>query len=472
VSELLADRYELGSDLGSGGMARVVAAHDRVLDREVAVKLLTVPPDPAARERFLREARAAARLRHPNVVAVHDTGEHRGQPYIVMELVEGETLGDLLDREGPLEIEEAVAVTAGVLEVLVVAHEQGLLHRDVKPGNVLLPLGGGVKLADFGIAKAMDEATAGLTASGAVMGTATYLAPELVEGAAPSPASDVYSVGCLLYALLAGSPPFVGDNAVAVAYAQRHTPVPPIGTLRPEVPADLRGVLDRALAKDPAHRYQDAAAMLAALLGGDTEAPAAADGVLAPIPGAAIARDRTATLEADGPVQRGGTGRVRTLTAVLGAVGVALLLGLAGWWLVGALGGDDDALAGEETADDVGAEPDPDEEQAPEAEQAPGPDDGSDPGADGGDEDPAGTEPTTVDGLIALLAAAPPETYGEKHDDLLDDLVDLSRESDPNERAEEARDLGDDVRSWVEAGELDPEIGRIALAILDEVADG
>jgi eukaryotic-like serine/threonine-protein kinase len=465
VSEVLADRYELGRELGSGGMARVVAAHDRVLDREVAVKLLTAP-DPSARERFLREARAAARLRHPHVVAVHDTGEHGGQPYIVMELVDGETLADLVDREGPLAIEDAVAITLGVLDVLVAAHEQGLIHRDVKPGNVLLPRDGGIKLADFGIAKAMDEATAGLTASGAVMGTASYLAPELVTGGRPTPSSDVYSVGCLFYALLAGAPPFAGDNAVAVAYAQRHTPVPPIATERSDVPPDLRAVLDHALEKDPGRRFADAATMRDALLGVPTGPPAAADQVVAPVPGAALAGDRTAVLDGDGPVMRGGAGRTRTLVAVAGVLAIALVIGLAGWWLAGSLG-EDDAPSDEMPAEgDPVADPD-DGNAAPVGGDQQPPDEEASSSDDA--EEPTPDEPSTVDGLIAVLAAAPTETYGEKHDDLLEDLVDLSRETDPEDRAKEARELGEDVRQWVENDELDPEIGRIALAILDEV---
>ena len=249
-------------------MGRVVVARDRVLQRDVAVKLLTRAPDAASRARFLREARDSARLRHPNAVTVFDTGEHDGQPFIVMELVRGMTLAELVAQDGPLDVEVAIAITAGVLEALAAAHEAGLVHRDVKPANVILPEDGGVKLTDFGIAKAMDEVTAGLTAAGTVLGTPTYLAPELVEGGTASPASDLYAVGCMLYLQLAGEPPFTAEAPLAIAYAHLNREVRPIEEHRPDVPDELRAVLVTALAKDPADRYADATEMRADLLGG------------------------------------------------------------------------------------------------------------------------------------------------------------------------------------------------------------
>jgi eukaryotic-like serine/threonine-protein kinase len=481
VSQVLADRYELGAPLGAGGMARVVAAHDRVLDREVAVKLLRETLDPMARERFIREARSAARLRHPAAVLVYDAGEHGGQPYIVMELVEGETLGDLLDREGPLDLEDAIAITVGVLEVLAAAHAQGLIHRDIKPGNVLLPSTGGVKLADFGIAKAMDEVTAGLTTTGAVMGTASYLAPELVEGGKSSPASDVYSVGCLLYALLSGRPPFTGESAVAVAYAQRHTPVPPIETFRPEVPTDLRAVLGRALAKDPADRYQDADAMRSELLAGPAALPAAPP---AAAPTAVLAPDRTEVLRTDAPAKQHAD-RAWTGAALARVLAVVLVLGLLGWWVADRLGADEDPPAAPVAGDPPdGAEPDaadapvdpPAADVAEPAEDDAADDEAAEPDGDGEDgqpaEDDAPAEPTSVDQLIALLAAAPSGTYGEKHDDLLADLVDLTREDDPATRAEEAEAVRIDLVDWVADGEFDADLGRTAIAILEREAAG
>jgi eukaryotic-like serine/threonine-protein kinase len=477
VPEVIADRYQLGRELGTGGMARVVAARDQVLDRDVAVKLLTVPPDPAARERFLREARAAARLRHPHVVAVHDTGEHAGQPYLVMELVDGETVGARLAREGPLPLEEAVALTLGVLDALAHAHAEGLVHRDVKPDNVLLPRDGGLKLADFGIAKAMDEATSGLTATGAVMGTAAYLAPELVEGGTASPSSDVYSVGCLLYAVLTGRPPFTGDSALAIAYAQRHTPVPPLRERRPDVPDDLVAIVDRALEKDPSRRYPDADAMRAALLGEDV---AAATARVAPVPGVATAKEHTEVLgtraaRPDVPARR-------TLPAVLGVLVAALLLGLAVWALTGWLGGDEE-LAGDgtpldaeeapavEAPADAGQEPGDADEAPDEAADEAGDGDAAEEGA-GPDTPPQdGPAPDSVEELISLLSSAPTGTYGEKHDDLLEDLVDLTREEGAD-RAAEAEAIRIDVVDWVEDGELDAEVGRRAITILEREAAG
>jgi eukaryotic-like serine/threonine-protein kinase len=392
-----------------------------------------------------------------------------------MELVDGETVGARLAREGPFALEEAVAVTLGVLDALAHAHGEGLVHRDVKPDNVLLPRDGGLKLADFGIAKAMDEATSGLTATGAVMGTAAYLAPELVEGGAASPASDVYSVGCLLYALLTGRPPFTGDSALAIAYAQRHTPVPPLHERRQDVPGDLAAIVARALEKDPGHRYPDAEAMRAALLGEDV-ATAAGTARLAPVPGAAVAQDRTEVLGGDASTSSDAPAR-RTLPAVLGVLVVALLVGLAVWGFTAWLGGDDELAADGvplDAEEGPTAEPPPDEGTGDEQDAADdAPDDAQDEADDEADGDgEAPPEPSTLEELIAVLAAAPPETYGEKHDDLLDDLVELSREDDPEDRTEDARALREDVQQWMDEGELDGEIGAITLAILDGIAAG
>jgi hypothetical protein len=454
---VLAGRYELGELLGAGGMGRVLAAHDRVLDREVAVKLLGPTPDERARERFVREARAAARLHHPNVVQVHDAGDADGQPYLVMELVRGRTAADLLDDEGPVALEVATAITLGVLDPLAAAHAQGLVHRDVKPGNVLLPDDGGVKLADFGIAKALDEPSSGLTTSGTVVGTASYLAPELVEGAAASPASDVYAVGCLLYALLTGAPPYTGEHALAVAYAHRHAPVPDVRDRRPDVPDDLRAVLERALAKDPAARYPDASAMRAALLDGPAAVPTAATPTPLATPPATAAT--TAVLAPDVPERRGsGPRRTAPLVAVLAAAAL-VVAGL--WWAAGRTDDATPTVPGEAPAQD-GAPADPD--PAP-AEPEPG--DPTEPTPQ--DEDPAVED--TVEDLIGELSSTPSGTYGEKHDDLLGDLVDLTREL-PEDRPAEAAAVREDVEDWVADGELDPEVGRRAIAVLDREADG
>jgi eukaryotic-like serine/threonine-protein kinase len=291
---VLADRYELAEELGTGGMGRVVVAHDRLLGRDVAIKLLGPTPDEVARERFSREARSAARLHHPNIVGVYDTGVDGGRPYLVMELVRGRSLADLLKDEGPLEADQAVAITLGVLEGLEAAHRAGMVHRDVKPANVLLPDDGGVKLSDFGIAKALDETATGLTTAGSLVGTPTYLAPELVGGSPPSPASDVYSVGCLLYAQLTGDPPFTEGEPLAIAYAHRNEPVPPIEDARPDLPPDLVAVVGRALAKDPSDRYERASDMRTALLEGPGAVPLAGTATVAV---QQMAPDRTQVLD-------------------------------------------------------------------------------------------------------------------------------------------------------------------------------
>ncbi|MFW6205414.1 MAG: serine/threonine-protein kinase, partial [Actinomycetota bacterium] len=221
---VLADRYELAWPLGSGGMAQVYAAYDRVLQRQVAIKLINDAHvrDPEGVERFAREARLAAGLQHPNTVAVFDVGDADGRPFIVMELVEGRTLADRLRDEGRLPPHETVAIADAVLSGLGAAHDRGMVHRDVKPSNILLPAEGGVKLADFGIATVGGAAD--LTGVGQVVGTPRYLAPERATGQPATPASDVYAVGAIMYECLAGRPVFQAEGA---ATAGGHTPAPP-----------------------------------------------------------------------------------------------------------------------------------------------------------------------------------------------------------------------------------------------------
>ena len=258
---MLENRYELGHRIGGGGMAEVFEAYDRKLDRRVAVKLLHVGSgDARAHERFVREARMAAGFVHPNVVTIHDVGEVRGRPYLVMELVEGGTLGDLIARDGPLPVGQALAITDSILAALGAAHADGLVHRDVKPANILIGADGRVKLADFGIAKAQDLGR-DLTATGQVLGTAGYLAPEQAAGGEATPASDVYAAGVVLYEMLAGEPPFTGEHPVAVAVAHQRANVPPLADKRPGLPPDVLAVVSQALEKDPSRRFRDASQM-------------------------------------------------------------------------------------------------------------------------------------------------------------------------------------------------------------------
>ena len=228
---ILDGRYQLGSLLGAGGMARVYVATDRVLERQVAVKVLSPSDaqDPLFVERFRREARAAARLNHPNIVAVFDSGSDADQPYLVMEYVPGQSLAQLLHRQGRLVPRQAVELAIQVCAALAAAHAQGLVHRDIKPANVLISPDGQVKVTDFGIVKASAATT--LTGTGTVLGTPAYLSPEQAQGHPVDARSDLYGLGCVLYELVCGSPPFgSGTDRSPVAIATRHVrelPEPP-----------------------------------------------------------------------------------------------------------------------------------------------------------------------------------------------------------------------------------------------------
>ncbi|HJV05434.1 MAG TPA: protein kinase, partial [Actinomycetota bacterium] len=263
---VLSDRYEVRSTLGRGGMAQVYRATDRVLGRTVAVKVLSrrFSEDRRFVARFRREAQASAGLNHPHVVSVFDTGSHDGVHYIVMEYVEGETLGAILAREGPLPLDRAARIAADVAEALESAHRQGLVHRDVKPGNVMIDRQGRVKVVDFGIARAAADDT--LTQTGTVLGTASYLSPEQARGDRVDARSDVYSLGCVLYEMVTGRTPFAADSSVAMAFRHVNEEPRPPSELRPEVPAELDAVVMRALEKEPDHRFRSAAEMRGALL--------------------------------------------------------------------------------------------------------------------------------------------------------------------------------------------------------------
>jgi serine/threonine-protein kinase len=251
-------RYELHRRLGRGGMAEVYLARDQLLDRPVAVKVLfpALATDAGFVERFRREAQAAANLQHPNIVSVFDWGEANGTYFIVMEYVEGHTLADTIRDEGRLHPDRAAEITADIAAALGFAHRNRVVHRDVKPGNVLITRDGGVKVADFGIARALsDSSDQNLTKTGSVMGTATYFSPEQARGAPVDPRSDLYSLGVVLYEMTTGHPPFAGDSAVAIAYKHvQENPVPP-RRLDPALPETLEAITLKCLAKNPANRY-------------------------------------------------------------------------------------------------------------------------------------------------------------------------------------------------------------------------
>jgi eukaryotic-like serine/threonine-protein kinase len=254
-------RYELHRRLGRGGMAEVHLARDQLLDRPVAVKVLfpEFATDPSFVERFRREAQSAANLNHPNVVGVYDWGEADGTYFIVMEYVEGRTLAEILRSEGPLHPDRAADITADVAAALGFAHRNGVVHRDVKPANVLVTATGQVKVADFGIARAISASSEeNLTQAGTVMGTATYFSPEQARGDAVDPRSDIYSLGCVLYELVTGRPPFSGDSPVAIAYKHvQESPVPP-RHIDVDLPTAMEAIILKTLAKNPVNRYPSA----------------------------------------------------------------------------------------------------------------------------------------------------------------------------------------------------------------------
>jgi serine/threonine protein kinase len=279
----LGGRYRAGALLATGGMGEVWAARDLLLDRPVAVKVLggALAGDGRAAERLRREARAAARLDHPNIARVLDLGEQDGRPYLVMELLEGESLAGRIDRAGAMAPAEAARVVAAVADALEAAHRAGVIHRDVKPGNVFLTSAGEVKVLDFGIASAAGETD--LT-TGALLGTAAYLAPERALGQPATPAADVYSLGVVLYELLAGRRPFECGSDIELAMAHVNAQPASLGLVAPSTPPSLVTACEQALAKDPAARPPSAAAFARLL-----RSPAAAEPATRPLPLAAAA---------------------------------------------------------------------------------------------------------------------------------------------------------------------------------------
>jgi tRNA A-37 threonylcarbamoyl transferase component Bud32 len=323
---LLAGRYRLEERVATGGMGEVWRATDLVLERRVAVKLLreTLVDDPKVAERFRREALLAASLSHPSIAGVLDYVQEDGRPGIVMEYVEGETLADRLAREGPLAPAEAVRIATALLDALGAAHEAGIVHRDVKPGNVILTRAGEVKLTDLGVARAASHTT--LTDTGMVVGTAHYLSPEQATGRPATPASDLYAVGAILYEMLVGARPFEAETPLAVAMKRLAEDPRPPRELRPDLPEPLERVVLRGLARDPDRRYRSARTMREAL-----RAAVAPGGPGTPPAGAAARPEPTLVLPAAGAATRPSEPVVpqprapgrRRRTAVLAAIAVA-----------------------------------------------------------------------------------------------------------------------------------------------------
>ena len=343
----LGDRYELGDVLGRGGMAEVHRGRDLRLGREVAIKMLKVDlaRDPSFQARFRREAQSAASLNHPAIVAVYDTGEDRIDdlptgapiPYIVMEYVNGETLREVLNSGRKLLPERAMEIVAETLQALDYSHRHGIVHRDIKPANVMLTRTGDVKVMDFGIARAVTDSSVTMTQTSAVIGTAQYLSPEQARGEQVDARSDLYSTGCMLFELLTGRPPFIGDSPVSVAYQHVREEPPIPSTLNPELSAAVDAIVAKSLAKDREDRYQSAAEMRDDLQRHLAGRPVAAPAVLA---GATqrlnpVSAPATTTL-LPGAAYDGGNGRDehrgnRAVPWLLGAVAViaVIALGLA-----------------------------------------------------------------------------------------------------------------------------------------------
>lgn len=355
IPRVLAGRYEVGELIGRGGMAEVHIGYDSRLSRTVAIKLLRgdLAEDPTFHARFRREAQSAAALNHPAIVAVYDTGEEavtdaQGKqtalPFIVMEYVEGHTVRELLKEGAAVPIDEAVEIVVGVLGALEYAHNEGIVHRDIKPGNVMLTPTGQVKVMDFGIARAMSDQQATMTQTNSVVGTAQYLSPEQARGEVVDHRSDLYSTGCLLFELLTGRPPFSGDSPVSIAY-QHVRELPPVpSTIASDIPDVLDRVVLKSLAKERDERYADANQMrsdlLAVLHGAAVSAPprttwlpGGATAATAPITATPATRSSRATTAPARPLADDTERGSRWWIWLLALLGVAALAGV-GWMLM------------------------------------------------------------------------------------------------------------------------------------------
>lgn len=409
-------------------MGEVFTAVDVRLDREVAIKLVYAATiEPVARARFVREARAVARISHPNAVAVYDAGEADGYLYLVMERVIGLTLADRIAKTGPLPVTEAAAVALAVLAALGAAHSAGVVHRDVKPANILVGPGG-VKLVDFGIATVVGDAASGVTVAGEVVGTPKYLAPEQIAGQPTTPATDLYAVGVVLFEMLAGAAPFERGTPVATARAHLDETAPDVRALRPDVSPRVAAVIGTALQKRPGDRYQSAAEMQRAL------APAAAPDYAG----------ETMVLAARPVPTRGGGVRSRWWLAV------ATVLAAGGAALFAIVGDDDDpdtvAASSSTTASTLATTT-----AAAPSTVAPTTTAALTATAAIVTNPPV---PTSVEGLIAVFAADPAR-YGPRTSEVVDRLGEIDNRG--RRSRERAAELIDSAYQWMQGGELSSE---------------
>jgi serine/threonine-protein kinase len=467
VEQVIAGRYRLGALLGAGGMARVVAAHDLRLERPVAVKLAPASGiDRAGRERFVREARSSAGFSHPNAVAVFDAGEADGYLYLVMELVDGPSVATRLTEHGPLDVDEALTITSDVLAALGAAHAAGIIHRDVKPGNILLGPGGAVKLADFGIAKRLGDISADLTGTGQFIGTPKYLAPEQVAGEPVTAATDLYAAGVVLFEMLAGHPPYEGDTPIATAIAHRDAPIPDVRRVRPDVPGHVAAAVTRAMAKDPTERFASAEQMAATLRGLPVPAPVV-------VPPVAASPPIEPTQVMVGTVRPARRSRAWWWAAVAGlAVGLGAAIALA------QRDDEPNASAGdltETTAANVVASttaaPTTDAPSTTATPTTPPPT--TAPPTTSPPTAPPPTPPPPPGSIADLVALVEqdPESFGEKGTEFLDELRKVEEE-EGRKQSDKAAELLRHAEDWVDKGELSPELLATTQQVLLPLAEG
>ncbi len=483
MQRVLSDRYELGSLVGAGGTARVYEAHDRTLGRRVAVKLLdgvaAASNDPAGRDRFLAEARSSASFSHRGAVAVFDAGEADGDLFIVMEFVDGSSLAQLIASRAPMPEAEAVRIVTELLDALGAAHDVGIVHRDVKPANILVARDGAVKLADFGIAKRFDEVADSLTNAGTVIGTPRYLAPEQAAGRPATPAVDVYAVGIVLHEMLAGASP---------------TMAPDLRAARPDVSPEVVQAVARALSPDPEDRYASAAAMAAVLRGDRARAtpPVAAAGATqvmtrADAPTQVLARavaptavapttprpPRELDVRIPEPHRRDRPPRwwaVSLVTVAVVGIG-ALALAQRGPVTVESatetsgsatsIVADEpvtvetepvDALEPNDPTATLSVAPQPDPDAASSTEAAP--------------PEVVPGFPATDDILVFIAQLREGKDVAGKQSKKLGDKLHELLEEDDEDLPDEARELAEELREWVEDGEIEPAIAEATLEFI------